>query len=102
MTAHRDVMAASREPFLTAWPFRDAGPGKRVGGRVHKVLVLADTRPEAIAESLCALLDDRELFARMSVARSPYGDGRSAEKICDFVEEYLAAGARPGETSMQD
>ena len=69
---------------------------------MHKVLVLAGTRPEVIAESLCAFLDGREMDARMSVARSPYGDGRSAEKICDFVEEYLAAGARPGETSMQD
>jgi UDP-N-acetylglucosamine 2-epimerase (non-hydrolysing)/UDP-N-acetylglucosamine 2-epimerase (hydrolysing) len=63
---------------------------------------LVGTHPEAIAESLCALLDDRELYARMSVARSPYGDGRSAEKICDIVEEYLAVAAQPGETSRQD
>lgn len=60
---------------------------------------LVGTRPEAIAESLCALLDDRALYARMSRARSPYGDGRSAGKICDILEEFLAAGANPGDSA---
>ena len=53
--------------------------------------LLVGTAPGAIASSLCGLLDDGDLYARMSQARTPFGDGRSAGRICDLVEEFLAS-----------
>jgi UDP-N-acetylglucosamine 2-epimerase (non-hydrolysing) len=66
------------------------------------VLVMRDTteRPEAvkagtvklvgtdyntIIESLTALLDNQDIYANMSKAANPYGDGKSSERIVDIL-----------------
>lgn len=66
------------------------------------VLVMRDTteRPEAveagtvklvgtdtttIVQSVSALLDDADLYARMSQANNPYGDGKACARIADLL-----------------
>lgn len=68
------------------------------------VLVMRDTteRPEAvkagtvklvgsnldrIIDECSLLLDDEELYVRMSQAHNPYGDGQSCAKIVEFLEK---------------
>lgn len=70
------------------------------------VLVMRDTteRPEAvaagtvqlvgtnanqIAQAASALLNDSHLYARMSQAHNPYGDGLANSRIIDFLKEKL-------------
>jgi UDP-N-acetylglucosamine 2-epimerase (non-hydrolysing) len=44
-------------------------------------------REKIVAETL-RLLDDREACRAMSVARNPYGDGRAAGRIADFLASW--------------
>ena len=70
------------------------------------VLVMRDTteRPEAllagtvklvgtnsknISESVQQLLDDEDLYIRMTSSKNPYGDGNASQKINDILEEVL-------------
>ena len=44
-------------------------------------------REKIVAETL-RLLDDREACRAMSVAQNPYGDGRAAGRIADFLASW--------------
>ncbi len=48
--------------------------------------VLAGTSRQTIRQTVQQLLDDPELYARMSRAINPYGDGKAAERIADHIE----------------
>lgn len=46
---------------------------------------LVGTLPETIVGAARELLTDESSYRKMAAAGSPYGDGRAAEVICDFV-----------------
>ncbi len=87
----------------------DSGGIQEEAPSLHKpVLVLRDTseRPEAvtagasrvvgtrrerIVEAAAHLLDDSREYQRMAAVRNPYGDGRAAERIAEFVSGLGAA-----------
>jgi len=48
------------------------------------------TDPERIATEAARLLNDRAAYRRMAEAGSPYGDGKSAERIVDWLENWRA------------
>lgn len=50
-------------------------------------VVLAGPHREAIVEHLTRLLDDADLYARMSQAHNPYGDGRASERIVRILAD---------------
>ena len=56
----------------------DAGTVKLVG-----------SSREAIAESIQQLLDNQELYCRMSNAHNPYGDGKACSRIVSILREAL-------------
>jgi len=47
---------------------------------------LVGTGTDAIADAAHELLNDDELYGRMSRAESPYGDGHAAGRIVDFLQ----------------
>ena len=49
-------------------------------------LRLVGTDEEMIYKSFKELLDDREVYAKMSNASNPYGDGNACERIADVLE----------------
>ena len=51
--------------------------------------VLVGVQAESIAAHLVRLLDDKAMYAHMSQARNPYGDGQSAKRIVDILEQRL-------------
>jgi UDP-N-acetylglucosamine 2-epimerase len=51
--------------------------------------LLVGTRAESIAAGVNRILDEQGLHAKMSVARYPYGDGRSALRIARVLEQRL-------------
>lgn len=51
-------------------------------------------REKIVAETL-RLLDDPEAYRSMSAAYNPYGDGKAAERIADFLETWRS-GSREG------
>lgn len=52
-------------------------------------LRLVGTNGETIFHVCRELLDDQDIYRRMSVAKSPYGDGYAAVKIADIIESRL-------------
>jgi UDP-N-acetylglucosamine 2-epimerase (non-hydrolysing) len=52
---------------------------------------LVGTDPEKIVAESLRLLDDPEAYRSMIAAHNPYGDGKAAERIADFLETW-----RPG------
>lgn len=56
----------------------DAGVAKLVGSEM-----------EDIIESTQALIDDRDLWEKMAKGSSPYGDGKAAQRIVDFITEQM-------------
>ena len=49
-------------------------------------LKLVGTEEEPIYESFKLLLDSKEEYEKMSLARNPYGDGKASVKIADILE----------------
>lgn len=47
---------------------------------------LAGTAEEDVFRSFSRLLEDREVYIKMSKAGNPYGDGRACERIADVIE----------------
>src|SRR5690606_16638003 len=47
---------------------------------------LVGTLPETIVGAARELLTDDSVYKKMATAGSPYGDGKAAEVICDFVD----------------
>jgi UDP-N-acetylglucosamine 2-epimerase (non-hydrolysing) len=52
-------------------------------------LVLSGTDPTGVKADIIDLLDDEDRWQRMSEARSPYGDGRAAERIVAHLRDQL-------------
>lgn len=50
---------------------------------------LVGTDPEKIISFCLNLLNDKELYQRKSQLHNPYGDGRAAQRIADFLEFHL-------------
>jgi len=49
---------------------------------------LVGTDQEKIVAGTLRLLDDPEAYRSMSAAQNPYGDGKAAERIADFLETW--------------
>ncbi len=105
---YKEFVAAMRAAYLI---LTDSGGVQEEAPSLGKpVLVLRDQteRPEGIAagtarlvgcnperilrESL-ALLDDPSHYQAMATKRNPYGDGKSAERICDAIARWRRDGA---------
>jgi UDP-N-acetylglucosamine 2-epimerase (non-hydrolysing) len=57
-------------------------------------LVLSGTDPAGVKADITDLLDDEDRWQRMSEARSPYGDGRAADRIVAHLRDQLRGRAR--------
>ncbi|MCG3400173.1 non-hydrolyzing UDP-N-acetylglucosamine 2-epimerase [Staphylococcus massiliensis] len=51
-------------------------------------LKLAGTDEEDVYRLTKELLNDQELYKRMSIAQNPYGDGKASERICENIKFY--------------
>ena len=51
------------------------------------VRLVGTDREKIVAETL-RLLDDPEAYRSMSMANNPYGDGKAAGRIADFLESW--------------
>ncbi len=51
--------------------------------------VLVGTDREKIVKEASALLEDPARYASMVLEKSPFGDGRAAERIADLIEKFL-------------
>lgn len=82
------------------------GVQEEAPGLGKPVLVMRDTteRPEAveagtvrllgteaavIRDAVQELLDDEEMYAKMSQAHNPYGDGKASQRIVEHIASYL-------------
>ena len=52
-------------------------------------LKLVGTEEKVIYENFKRLIEDKEEYARMSMASNPYGDGFACRRIADVLEKYL-------------
>ncbi|MOA27596.1 UDP-N-acetylglucosamine 2-epimerase [compost metagenome] len=52
-------------------------------------LELVGTDEEQVYSRACALLNDAQLYGRMSQAANPYGDGRASERIVDAILHHF-------------
>ncbi len=53
-------------------------------------LLLAGTQEQPVYEAMCSLLSDGRLYAKMSGARNPYGDGHASVRIVDEIVRRCA------------
>lgn len=51
---------------------------------------LVGTDPQKIVFEATSLLDNREVYVKMSRASNPYGDGNAAARICEQVIKYVS------------
>lgn len=58
-------------------------------------LRLVGTDRSQIYEIVSMLLTDSQEYGKMSVAASPYGDGRASERIVEALRHYFGSGDRP-------
>ncbi len=58
-------------------------------------LRLVGTDRREIVRATRELLDNRDVYERMSVAASPYGDGFASERIVQALRHYFELGERP-------
>ena len=54
--------------------------------------------PESIVTAANELLDNAGVYARMSSARNPFGDGRASVRIADLLQTFLDRGRTPQST----
>lgn len=52
-------------------------------------VVLVGTDRNKIVEQTSKLIDDKEYYQKLSLAHNPYGDGKSCEKIIEFLKKHL-------------
>ena len=50
---------------------------------------LTGASKENIASNITLLLEDQDLYLKMSLAHNPYGDGNACELIVNFIKERL-------------
>lgn len=68
---------------------------ERPEGVAAGVAVLVGTDEEAIVRQVLRLVDDRAAYQAMQAARNPYGDGRAAERIAEFILYRFGLAANP-------
>lgn len=51
-------------------------------------VILVGTSPEKIVSNTLSLLQDKQLYQKMSHLHNPYGDGLAAKRIADFLENH--------------
>ena len=71
------------------------------GVEAHSSL-LVGTDPERILSAVNQLLSDAEYYRRYSRIRSPYGDGRAAQRIHQGIRWYFHLGDPPDEIQDRD
>lgn len=64
---------------------------ERLEGVVAGTARLVGTDPDRIVAETFALLDDPAAYATMARVHSPYGDGRSSERIADLIVSRVRA-----------
>jgi len=62
---------------------------ERPEGIAAGTLKLVGTEEETIYNSFKELLEDKEVYDRMSQASNPYGDGLACQRIADILEKTL-------------
>lgn len=60
---------------------------ERIEGIQSGTAILVGTNPQKIILETTKLLEDTALYNDLSIAMNPYGDGKSSEKILNFVLE---------------
>ncbi len=48
---------------------------------------LVGVKKEAIVAGVLELLENREMYEKMSSGKNPYGDGKSSERIVEILKE---------------
>ncbi|MCP4440200.1 MAG: UDP-N-acetylglucosamine 2-epimerase (non-hydrolyzing) [Aureispira sp.] len=51
--------------------------------------VLAGTTEEGIVSHFTKIMDDADLYAQMTKAKNPYGDGTTSQQIVEILEKYF-------------
>ena len=64
-------------------------------------LRLVGTDRSQIYDMAAMLLTDSQEYGKMSVAASPYGDGRASERIVEALRHYFGSGDRPSPFTPQ-
>ncbi|MDD6285129.1 non-hydrolyzing UDP-N-acetylglucosamine 2-epimerase [Methanosphaera sp.] len=49
--------------------------------------ILAGTESEEIMKNISDILDNKDVYDKMSRAKNPYGDGTTAKQICSIIKE---------------
>lgn len=52
-------------------------------------LKLVGTQTSTVHDAIADLLSDQELYEKMATAENPYGDGKAAERIVEFLSENI-------------
>jgi UDP-N-acetylglucosamine 2-epimerase (non-hydrolysing) len=65
---------------------------ERTEGVDAGVLKLVGTKKDDILKEAQGLLDDTEIYERISKAQNPFGDGKAAERIVDILTKNLMPG----------
>jgi UDP-N-acetylglucosamine 2-epimerase (non-hydrolysing) len=47
---------------------------------------IVGTDQKRIVDEVSLLLQDKEIYRRMSRGANPYGDGRASQRICEFLK----------------
>lgn len=62
---------------------------ERPEGVAAGTVKLVGTDPEMIVGETARLLEDEAAYSRMAESRNPYGDGRAARRIADFLADAI-------------
>jgi UDP-N-acetylglucosamine 2-epimerase (non-hydrolysing) len=61
---------------------------ERTEGVKAGTLILAGTEKQTIMQAIDSLLTDEPYYQRTAAAANPYGDGRTSERIVNWLKEY--------------
>ena len=62
---------------------------ERPEGVAAGTVKLVGTDPEMIVSETARLLEDEAAYSRMAESRNPYGDGRAARRVADFLADAI-------------
>lgn len=57
-------------------------------------VLLSGVSESGVYDALSRLLGDEGLYASMSSAENPYGDGHTSERIADILDDYFRSGMK--------
>ena len=60
---------------------------ERPEGVAVGTLKLIGTEKETVKEVMVELLENQEMYTKMSIAQNPYGDGEAAKKILNIIKK---------------